>query len=89
MPKWLVPRATTSGDHLQRAHPALSVLIPFPHVHFLIFQMEEMCSGSTGSDLCPNFVWYVFAEEEQEEGVNKGRRDRSSRIILFYDYSCP
>lgn len=38
------------------------------------------------SEFC---FWYVFAEEEQEEGVNKGRRDRSSRIILFYDYSCP
>lgn len=47
VPEWPVPRATTSGDHLQLAHPAPSVLIPFPlaHAHFLIlfFQMGELC----------------------------------------------
>lgn len=30
----------------------------------------------------------LFAKEERQEGVNKGRRDRSSKIIYFNDYSC-
>lgn len=29
----------------------------------------------------------LFAKEEQQEGVNKGRRDRSSKIIYFNDYT--
>lgn len=44
-PEWPVPRASTSGDHLQLAHPTPSVLSPFPfghahtHVPVLFFQM--------------------------------------------------
>lgn len=45
-PEWPVPRATTSGDHLQLVHPASSVRVPFPlaHAHFLtgFFQMGEV-----------------------------------------------
>ncbi|KAK5881405.1 hypothetical protein CesoFtcFv8_022209 [Champsocephalus esox] len=44
--EWPVPRATTSGDHLQLAHPASSILVPFPpaHAHFVavFFQMGEV-----------------------------------------------
>lgn len=42
----------------------------------------------TGCDLCLSMS-LLFAEEEQEEGVNKGWRDRSNKIFLFYNYSCP
>lgn len=54
-PEWPVPRASTSGDHLQLAHPAPSVLIPFPfghartHVLILFFQMGEVAA------VCPDF----------------------------------
>lgn len=48
VPEWPVPRATTSGDHLQLAHPAPSVLIPFPlaHAHFLILFFLDGGGGS-------------------------------------------
>ncbi|KAI4807655.1 hypothetical protein KUCAC02_027447 [Chaenocephalus aceratus] len=53
-PEWPVPRATTSGDHLQLAHPASSILVPFPpaHAHFVavFFQMGEAEWGRSGRE---------------------------------------
>lgn len=54
-PEWPVPRATTSGDHLQLAHPASSIFPPSPssphaHAHFLtlFFQMRGGGGGGSG-----------------------------------------
>lgn len=47
-PEWPVPRATTSGDHLQLAHPTPSVLVPLPLVRTCVpislFQMGEVAT---------------------------------------------
>lgn len=45
VPEWPVPRATTSGDHLQLAHPASSILFPFPLAFSTVFfQMGEVAA---------------------------------------------
>lgn len=81
--------ARPQSHHIWRPPAAGSPcsLCPRP---FLIFQMEEMCFKQ--AVICVR-IWFgaslLFAEEEQEEGVNQGWRDRSNKIILFYDYIYP
>lgn len=50
-PKWPVPRATTSGDHLQLAHAASSffVLFPLANAHFLTLFLDMGGGGGGGS----------------------------------------
>ena len=38
-PEWPIPRAITSGDHLQLAQPASSILVPFPSCARWLFSL--------------------------------------------------
>jgi len=78
-PEWPVPRATTSGDSLQLAHPVSSSLshlarVPFLTVFFQMGRREEGGGGGGGSDgLCPYFSNFsVSLQGEGREGGNQG-----------------
>lgn len=80
VPEWPVPRATTSGDHLQLAHPTSSILFPFPLAFSLCFSkwgrwQQWQWSVWSGCGLCPYFrnfgAFLLLIEENGGEGVSE------------------
>ncbi|MEQ2247234.1 hypothetical protein ILYODFUR_007251 [Ilyodon furcidens] len=72
--EWPVPRAATSGDHLQLAQTASSLPSSFPHAYFLTpkwGKLEALVAGLCLARLCAcisatfSMVWVEEVQEKQ------------------------